>query len=127
MCLFFLKMNIEKTEDYYKKLKSKDICQCAYCQNYVREIKKEYRDLDKYLEGIGVDIEKPFETMPLEEKDGYIEYASVQYIVMGSKESFKESKVGDVTITLADSHPTTGIEEEHFVIEIYPIVLKWTE
>ncbi len=123
----FLKMNIEKTEDYYKNLKSKEICQCAYCQNYVREIKKEYRDLHKYLEGIGVDIEKPFETMPLEEKDGYIEYPSVQYIVMGSRESFKESKVGDVTITLGDSHPTTGIEEEHFVIEIYPIVLKWNE
>ena len=84
-------------------------------------------DLDKYLENIGADIEKPFETMPLEEKDGYIEYAAAQYIVMGSREGFKESKVGDVTITLADSHPTTGIEEEHFVIEIYPIVLKWTE
>lgn len=120
-------MDIEKTEDYYKNLKSKEICQCAYCQNYVREIKKEYRDLNKYLEGIGVDIEKPFETMPLEEKDGYIEYPSVQYIVIGSKESFKESKVGDVTITLVDSHPTTDIEGEHFVIEIYPIVLKWTE
>lgn len=67
-------MDIEKTRDYYKNLKVTDICQCAYCQNYVREIKKEYRDLHKYLEGIGVDIEKPFETMPLEEKDGYIEY-----------------------------------------------------
>ena len=62
-----------------------------------------------------------------EEEDGYIEYAAAQYIVMGSREGFKESKVGDVTITLANSHPTTGIEEEHFVNEIYPIVLKWTE
>lgn len=79
------------------------------------------------MESMGVDIEKPFETMPLEEKDGYIEYASVQYIVMGSTEGFKESKVGDVTITLADSHPTTDIEWDHFVIEIYLIVLKWNE
>lgn len=124
MCLFFLKMNRAKTKDYYKILKSEDICQCAYCQNYVREIKKEYRALHRYLEDIGVNIEKPFETMPLEEKDGYIEYASVQYIVMGSTDGFRESKVGDVTITLADSHPTTGIEVEHFVIELYPIVLK---
>ena len=120
-------MDIEKTEDYYKNLMAKEICQCAYCQNYVREIKKEYRDLGEYLEGMGVDIEKPFETMPLEEKDGYIEYTSAQYIVIGSKEGLKESKVGDVTITLADSHPTTDIEGEHFVIEIYPIVLKLTE
>lgn len=120
-------MDIEKTEAYYKNLKAKDLCQCAYCQNYVREIKKEYRALGEYLESMGVDIEKPFETMPLEEKDGYIEYAAAQYIVMGSTEGFKESKVGDVTITLANSHPTTGIEEEHFVIEIYPIVLKWSE
>lgn len=120
-------MDIEKTEDYYKNLMAKEICQCAYCQNYVREIKKEYMDLDKYLVNIGVDIEKPFETMPLEESDGHIEYAAAQYIVMGSKENFKESKVGDVTITLTDSHPTTDIEGEHFVIEIYPIILKWTE
>lgn len=120
-------MDIEKTKDYYKNLKSKEICQCAYCQNYVREIKKEYRDLYKYLDGIGVDIKKPFEAMPLEEKDGYIEYAAVQYIVIGSTEGFKESKVGETTIILTDSHPTTGIEEEHFVIEIYPIVLKWNE
>ena len=120
-------MDIEKTKAYYKNLKSKEICQCAYCQNYVREIKKEYRALGEYLDGIGVDIEKPFEAMPLEEKDGYIEYAAVQYIVIGSTEGFKESKVGETTITLTDSHPTTGIEEEHFVIEIYPIVLKWNE
>lgn len=120
-------MDIEKTEDYYNNLNTKEICQCAYCQNYVREIKKEYMDLDKYLENIGVDIEKPFETLQLEEKDGYIEYASAQYIVIGSREGFKESKVGKTTITLADSHPTTDIEEVHFVIEIYPIVLKRTE
>lgn len=63
----------------------------------------------------------------MEEKDGYIEYASVQYIVMGSREGFKESKVRETTITFADSHPTTDIEGDHFVIEIYPIVLKWTE
>ena len=120
-------MNIENTKDYYKNLKAEDICQCVYCQNYVRKIKKEYMDLDKYLVNIGVDIEKPFETLPLEEKDGYIEYASAQYIVMGSREGFKESIVGKTTITLADSHPTTDIEGEHFVIEIYPIVLKRTE
>lgn len=110
MCLFFLKMNREKTKDYYKNLKSEDICQCAYCQNYVREIKKEYRALHRYLEGIGVNIEKPFETMPLEDKDGYIEYASAQYIVAGSTDGFRESKVGDVTIILTDTHPTIGIE-----------------
>lgn len=120
-------MDIEKTKDYYKNLKSKEICQCAYCQNYVREIRNEYRDLGEYLDRNGVDIEKPFETMPLEEKDGYIEYAAAQYIVMVSTEGFKESKVGDVTITLTDTHPTTDIDGEHFVIEIYPIVLKWNE
>lgn len=118
-------MDIEKTKIYYKNLDSKEICQCAYCKTYVKEIKKEYRALGEYLEGIGIDIEKPFETMPLEEKDGYIEYTSAQYIVMGSTEGFKESKVGEMTIILTDTHPTTGIEEEHFVIEIYPVVLKW--
>ena len=38
---------------------------------------------------------------------------------------FKAAVVSGVDIDMADSHPVTGIEEEHFVIEISPIKLKW--
>lgn len=83
-------MDIEKTKACYKDLDSKEICQCEYCRNFASEIKNKYKDFAWYFEKMGVDIEKPFETMPLEEIDGYIEYAAAQYIVMGSKEGFNE-------------------------------------
>ena len=74
---------------------------------------------------MGVDIEKPFETMPLDPYEGIVEYIAVQYIVMGNHSDFKAAVVSGVDIGIADSHPVTGIEEEHFVIEISPIKLKW--
>ena len=71
-------MNIRKTENYYKTLREDDLCDCDYCKNYYKEIKASYPLLAEYLEGIGVDIEKPFEAMPLEPYEGYIEYMAVQ-------------------------------------------------
>ena len=120
-------MDTEKTRDYYGRLTDKDICQCAYCQNYVAEIKAAYPLLTHYLDSMGVDIEKPFETMPLEPYEGYILYIGTQYVVIGSKEGFVQTKIEDVTIDIADSHPVTDIREEHFVIEADEIKLKWME
>ena len=74
-----------KTRKYYESLTPDDLCQCAYCRNYSKEIKAAYPMMADYFSGIGVDIEKPFETMPLEPDDeGNILYAGVQYIVFGT-------------------------------------------
>lgn len=117
-------MAIEKTRDFYKSYD--DLCDCAYCRNYIREIKKAYPDLVTFLDKIGVDIEKPFETMPGEPCNGYIEYFSVQYIVIGDKKGFSKTKLGEVTIDLAKSFPDPGIDCEYYVIEAGPIKLEWT-
>ena len=119
-------MDIVKTENYYKKLNKNNLCSCDYCRNYFSEIKGTYPLLSDYLTGMGVDIEKPFETMPLEPYEGTIEYIAVQYIVMGNHSDFQAAVVSGVDIDIADSHPMTDIEEEHFIIEISPIKLKWT-
>ena len=58
-------MNIEKTKEFYKQIKVDDLCNCVYCQNYVRRIKLSYPSLADYLNHLGVDIAKPFETMEL--------------------------------------------------------------
>ena len=79
----------------------------------------------EYLNKLGVDIEKPFETMPGEPDGGYIDYLGVQYILIGNKEEFRKAKLGQVTIDLADSFPDPGIDDNYYVIEIYPIKLKW--
>ena len=129
-------MNKFKTKNYYRELNKDSLCSCDYCRNYYKEVKAAYPELSDHLAGMGVDIEKPFETMPLEPYEGNIEYIAVpyegnieyiavQYIVMGNAADFKSEDVYGVHISIADSHPMTDIDEEHYVIEISPIRLKW--
>lgn len=119
-------MNIGKTKEFYRNFQKQDLCDCAYCRNYIHEVKPAYPELSEYLERLGVDIEKPLETMPLEpDGSGYIEYAGPQYIVCGKPDDFVKTAIGSVYVDLAGSHPSTGMEAPHFVIELYPIRLKW--
>lgn len=77
------------------------------------------------MDRLGIDIEKPHETSPIVmHEKGYIEYFA-QYVVIGTKPNEYSNKIGDVTISIAESYPNTDIEEEHFVLELYPIRLKW--
>ena len=119
-------MDIRKTKEYYETLDEEELCSCAYCRNYYQEIRNSYPVLENYLKGIGIAIEKPFETMPLEPYNGMIEYIAVQYIVMGDSSDFKENDIAGVHISIAQSHPMTDIKEKHFVIELSEIRLKWT-
>ena len=121
-----LNLNLEGTKSYYEQISNRYLCDCAYCQNYVREIKVTYPKVAEYLCSLGIDIEKPFETMPLEpDEAGYIEYISAQYIVYGESDDFVKTVIGSVHVDVADTHPTAQINEAHFVIEIYPVRLKW--
>lgn len=119
-------MNIKETQEYYKQFRADALCSCAYCRNYVRQIRQAYPALAEYLRGMGVDIEKPFETLPLvPDQEGYLEYIGAQYIVFGENKGFEKKMIDLVHVDLTDWHPSTRIEEPHFVIEIQPIRLKW--
>lgn len=120
-------MNLEKTKVFYSNMKMESICDCAYCQNYVKQIRETYPEVESFLQSIGVEVEMPFETCPLEPQKGYLDYIGVQYIVMGKKEGFESIRLDGVNIDITESHPNTEIEEEHFVIEVHPIRLKWEE
>lgn len=120
-------MSIKETKQYYDSLTAKDLCNCAYCRNYIREIRNAYPKVAEYLLALGVDIEKPFETIPLEpDETGGIEYLSSQYIVIGNTDGFIKTVIDTVTVDITDSHPLTNIDKPHFVIEIYPVRLKRT-
>ena len=120
-------INIEKTREYYSHLTNDDLCQCDYCKNYSKEIRAAYPAVAEYLEKFGVEIEKPFETMPLEPNDkGIIEYICAQYIVKGSCRDFQPCCIGEVRIDLAMNHPSTKLSDDHFLLEIFPVILKWT-
>lgn len=117
-------MNVEKTRQFYKDYD--DLCDCAYCKNYIEEVKKAYPDLDDYLDKLGIDIEKPWETLPGEVIGGMIEYLGAQYILMGNKSDFNKAKLGELAIDLAKSFPDPGLDCDHYVIEVRPIKLQWT-
>ena len=119
-------MNVPDTIKYYQDLTDADLCQCEYCKNLNMQIKDAYPLLSDHLEKMGIDIEKPFETWPLDpDENGNITYMDVQYVVIGKKDDFIDTKIDDVAIQIAQSHPMTGILEEHFVIEVSPITVKW--
>lgn len=121
-----LSMDVEKTKAFYGRIKFTDLCGCVYCQNYISEIKTSYPALAGYLDHLGIDIEKPFETMPLEpDEAGYIEYICSQYIVCGSTDGFEKTVIDSVNVDISECHPSTNMEEAHFVIDIYPVRLKW--
>ena len=93
-------MDIERTKRFYRDLKRSNLCDCAYCRNYVNEAAKAYPAVTAYLQTLGVDIAKPFETMPLElDEDGRMPYIGPQYLVFGEEEGFAAA-----TVTPAYNH-----------------------
>ncbi len=121
-----MNINIAKTKNYYNNtISESDLCDCSYCRCYRLQIKSAYPKVATYLDSLGIDIEKPFETSPLEpDKNGKILYCACQYIVFGTCALEYSHKIDDVTFRVATSHPDTGIKEEHFVIEFFPVELE---
>ena len=98
------------------------LCDCDYCKLYYAKSRKEFCELALWLDKYGVDIEKPFEVMSLEpDESGMLDYIGVQYIVFGTFSNDNSYYVGEFNIKIADSHPNTGISDEHFVLEVIPM------
>ena len=112
-------INVEQTKKYYKDIKQEDLCDCNYCKNYYLQVKDAYPKVAEFLDSIGIDIEKPFETSPLEpDEHGMLEYCICQYIVIGSAPSELSKEIENVKIDISESHPSTDLIQEHFVIDI---------
>ena len=120
--------DITKTREYYNSITETSLCDCAYCRNYRLQVKSAYPEVAEYLYSLGIDIEKPFETSPLEpNENGMLEYCCCQYIIFGKFEPEYHHRIGDVEFRVATSYPGTGIEQEHFVIELFPVQLKYVQ
>ena len=121
-----MNVDIAKTKEYYAAIADSELCDCSYCRNYRLQIKSAYREVAEYLTTLGVDIQKPFETSPLEsDENGMLEYCCCQYIAFGNCEPNYHHRIGNVEFRMATSYPKTGIEQEHFVLEFYPIKLEF--
>ena len=120
-----MNVNITKTKEYYATITDSELCGCGYCRNYRLQIKSVLPEVATYLEAWGIDIEKPFETSPLEpDATGMLEYCGCQSIAFGNCDPEDHHRIGDVEFRVATSYPSTGIEKEHFVLELFPVRLK---
>ena len=120
-------MNVDvfATRDYYNSITDSALCDCSYCRNYRLQIKSALPEVTAYLDSLGIDIEKTFETSPLEpDENGMLEYCDSQYIAFGNCDPEYRHRIGDVEFRIATSYPSTGIEQEHFVLELFPVHLK---
>ena len=80
------------------------------------------------MDSMGIDIEKPYETSPLEpDENGMIRHCCCQYVAYGKCEPEYHHIIDGVKFRVATSYPITGIGQEHFVIELFPIQLKYVE
>lgn len=124
-----INVDAEKTRQYDQAMGPGEPCSCNDCKNYCARVKAAYPTAAEYLAGLGVEIEKPLETSPLEPgADGMMEYRACQYVVLGSCEENYRHTVGGVEVCKARFYPETGVKEEHFVLELSPIRLKgWQE
>lgn len=119
-------INVSGTKAYYHSITDASLCDCSYCLNYRQQVKTAYPKVAAYLDSLGIDIEKPFETSPLEpDENGMLEYCCCQYIVLGTSAPDYRHRIGDVEFRIATSYPGTGIAQAHFVIELFPIRLKY--
>ena len=121
-----MNVDVSATKDYYNSITDSALCDCSYCRNYRLQIKSAFPEVATYLETWGIDIEKPYETSPLEpDENEMLEYCGCQYIVFGSCDPEYHHRIGDVEFRIATSYPSTGIEQEHFVLELFPVRLKF--
>lgn len=78
-------VDAEKTRQYYQAMGPGEPCSCNNCKNYYARVKAAYPAAAEYLAGLGVEIEKPLETSPLEPgADGMREYRACQYVVLAA-------------------------------------------
>ncbi|MBQ3519272.1 MAG: hypothetical protein IJA31_08135 [Clostridia bacterium] len=121
-----MNINIAKTKNYYNAISESDLCDCSYCRIFRQQIKSSYPNISTYLDSLGIDIEKPFETSPLEpDENGKILYCACQYVVFGNCEREYAHKIGEVSFRAATSYPDTGIKDTHFVLEFFPVELEF--
>ena len=70
-----MNVDIVNTKAYYNSIMETSLCDCSYCRNYRLKVKVMFPKVSKYLDSFGIDIEKPFETSPLEpDENGMLEY-----------------------------------------------------
>lgn len=112
-------ISIKRAKAYYRLEAERMLCGCDSCKHYRSRVKSAYPEVASHLAKWGIAMERAFEACPLEpDADGFLTYCVCQYIVFGTCRSAEPLQVGDVPLRLSAFHPSTGIEEAHFVLDV---------
>ena len=112
-----------KTDLYYKS-NNLSVCDCDYCQYFIKNIKKYYPKICNYLKKYRIDPLKPFELIYYEDKQ-QIKYFDCMYIVFGKADNDFYEKIDDIEFFInVNFHPDTKINEDHFVLSFGTICLN---
>ena len=124
---YIFSVDREKTSEYYAM---HTLCECDGCQNFYRQIKGLFPDLEKFLAEFGVDIAKPDE-MPWYDINNHIQYTPY-YTVTGKIKKMGAQKMnfGNLNVVFSQSDgPWTDIPNEqtepYFIVEVFMIDLPW--
>lgn len=116
--------DIARTRAYYANLPMVDLRNCVYCQNYREKVRQAHPAMADFLAFLGVDVEKAFETSPLEPaENGILSYCACQYLVFGACGADYQRQIGDVLFRVATSYPAPKVHGPYFVLECGPICL----
>lgn len=117
-----MNINLEKTKTYYEAYDSSKDCDCIYCEFFKDQVEKSFKDLSSYLRTLGVDPKKAFEiSLPYLDHGENLVFPSVQYVVFTDGPGDFSKDLGGIEIFSTDSHPSTGIDEPHTVLDLGPL------
>ena len=126
-CGYVFLVDRDKTSEYYA---AHSICDCDGCQNFYRQIKGQFSELERFLTELGVDISRPDNIMWYD-ADNCIGYNPC-YTVTGNIKAFGEYEIDFGYLNAVfyqGDDPTHDIPNEqtepYFVIEIFNITLPW--
>ena len=124
---FVFSVDKEKTSEYYAK---HTLCDCNGCQNFYKQIKGLFPELEEFISQFGVDITKPDEMSwyDINKSIGYTPY----YTVTGKIEKMGTNELAFENINVAFHQSDTPCNdipneqtESYFIIEIPTVDLPW--
>lgn len=119
---YVFSIDIEKTSQYYTRNIQ---CDCEACQNFCKQIKGLFPDLENFLLRFGIDISRPDDAMWLE-NDNSVDYSPC-YTVAGSivNTDSHEIRFDDLKVKIHNRYIPNVQTEPYFVIEVCDINLPW--
>lgn len=121
-------VDIEKTKQYYKQ---NTLCSCSDCQNFYRQSKVKFPNLEKFLLDFGIDIARPDEISSIQSSNE-IDYLFVGYTAIGNmiefgKRAFDIRDNDQLLNIVIDSNTSFPNEQQdpYFSISVYGIRLPY--